>query len=40
VLGPFLVVIGAIARRYLWDTSMAELDAPRDTDEQQPAIAG
>ncbi len=30
----------AIARRYLSETSMAELDAPRDTDDQQPAIAG
>lgn len=30
----------AISRRYLSDTSMAELDPPRDTDPHQPAIAG
>jgi putative transposase len=30
----------AIARRYLSETSMAELDTPRDTDPHQPAIAG
>ncbi len=30
----------AIARRYLSEGSMALLDAPRDTDGQQPAIAG
>ncbi len=30
----------AIARRYLSETSMAELDTPRDTDPDQPAIAG
>lgn len=30
----------AIARRYLSDTSMAELDQPRDTKDRQPAIAG
>lgn len=30
----------AIARRYLSETSMAELDAPRDTDPNQPAITG
>jgi len=30
----------AIARRYLSDGSMAELTTPRDTDDQQPAIAG
>ncbi|MCU1497999.1 MAG: transposase [Acidimicrobiales bacterium] len=30
----------AIARRYLSETSMAELTAPRDTDDQQQAIAG
>jgi hypothetical protein len=30
----------AIARRYLSETSMTELDAPRDTDDQQPALAG
>ena len=30
----------AIARRYLSETSMAEPDAPRDTDPDQPAIAG
>jgi putative transposase len=30
----------AIARRYLSETSMAELTTPRDTDPDQPAIAG
>ena len=30
----------AIARRYLSEASMAELAAPRDTEDQQPAIAG
>ena len=30
----------AIARRYLSETSMAELTAPRDTDADQPALAG
>ena len=30
----------AIARHYLSEASMAELAAPRDTDDQQPAIAG
>ncbi len=30
----------AIARRYLSEASMAELTAPRDTDPDQPAIAG
>jgi putative transposase len=30
----------AIARRYLSEGSMAELNAPRDTDPDQPAIAG
>ena len=30
----------AIARRYLSDTSMAELTQPRDTSSDQPAIAG
>jgi putative transposase len=30
----------AIARRYLSDTSMAELNQPRDTGDDQPAIAG
>ena len=30
----------ATARRYLSETSMAELDDPRDTDDQQAAIAG
>jgi len=30
----------AIARHYLTEASMAELAAPRDTDDQQPAIAG
>jgi len=30
----------AIARRYLSDTSMARLNAPRDTDDDQPALAG
>jgi len=30
----------AIARRYLSDTSMAELNQPRDTNPDQPALAG
>ena len=30
----------AIARRYLSETSMALLDHPRDTDQNQPAITG
>ena len=30
----------AIARRYLSETSMAELDEPRDIDPDQPALAG
>jgi putative transposase len=30
----------AIARRYLSETSMAELNQPRDTDPDQPALAG
>jgi transposase-like protein len=30
----------AVARRYLSETSMAELAAPRDTDPAQPAITG
>lgn len=30
----------AIARRYLSETSMAELTAPRETDPAQPAITG
>ena len=30
----------AIARRYLSDTSMAELNEPRDTEPDQPAITG
>ena len=30
----------AVARRYLSETSMAHLDDPRDTDPDQPAIAG
>ena len=30
----------AIARRYLAEHSMAELTTPRDTDPDQPAIAG
>lgn len=30
----------AIARRYLSEASMAELTNPRDTDPDQPAIAG
>ena len=30
----------AIARYYLSEASMAELRDPRDTDDQQPAIAG
>ena len=30
----------AIARRYLSETSMAELGTQRDTDPDQPAIAG
>ncbi len=30
----------AIARRYLSDTSMAELNQPRDTGDNQPALAG
>ncbi len=30
----------AIARRYLSEASMAELNTPRDTDGDQPALAG
>jgi putative transposase len=30
----------AIARRYLSEHSMAELTTPRDTDPDQPALAG
>jgi putative transposase len=30
----------AIARRYLSETSMARLNQPRDTDPDQPALAG
>ncbi len=30
----------AIARRYLSETSMARLNQPRDTGDDQPALAG